>query len=168
MRGIRNDSEHNAKQEKKKTAPLIRYLVYFLILTTALTSVSMSRYLSGGLGGDSARVAKFNVVVTHTDTWNVNGRSDREVYFFGRTSTGENRTGTLPRVYTLNVENRSEVAVRARLVIDSADNTVTCIPLTQEADIPIGQTQAFTLTVSPGQTLFANDARMHFEYEQID
>jgi len=173
MRGIRNDSEHNAKQEKKKTAPLIRYLVYFLILTTALTSVSMSRYLSGGLGGDSARIAKLDVSVApiYTPT-PMNGLLGPNTDYFAYNSSVGSKT------YTFTVTNNSEVAVRARTVAEHEYNPEGTYTVTTSAWVDFAPNNGdgsknigVTVEKPPilnKASILMNDVKIYVEYAQID
>ena len=146
--------------EKKKKLPVVRYMVYMLIITAAVTMVSLSRYSTSSSMGDTSKVAGFNVVITH-DNWNVNGHPNKDVYSFGAGTTG----GT--KVYTFTVKNFSEVTVKARLVVDSADQTVTYNPAW--FNVPIGGApQTVTATVPQGVGFSGNDVSMHIEYEQVD
>ena len=146
--------------EKKKKLPIVRYMFYMLVITVAVTMVSFSRYSTSSAMWDSSKVAKFNVVVEHAP-WSVSGSPDRDVYSFGVGTTG----GT--RGYTFTVRNYSEVTVRARLVVDSADQTVTYNPAW--FTVPIGGSpQTITATVPQGIGLTGNDVQMHIEYEQMD
>jgi len=172
MRGIRNDSEHNAKQEKKKTAPLIRYLVYFLILTTALTSVSMSRYLAGDTGGDAARIAKLDVYVAPVYPAPMNGLLGPNTDYFAYNSSVGSKT------YTFTVTNNSEVAVRARTVAEHEYNpegtyTVTTSAWVDFAPNNLDGSKNINVTVEKPPLLnrasiLMNDVKIYVEYAQID
>ena len=140
--------------------PLIRYLVYFLILTTALTSVSLSRYLSGNSAQHSARVARLEVDVTHTVWTDTTRTDDRDGAFYIVGTTNAQRS------YLFTVTNNSEVTIRARVIIDHSDISMPAQPWS--AAIPSGSALNITTPIPQGTALFGNDVEMHIEYEQID
>ena len=165
---------------QKRSMPLIRYLIYLLIVTMTVTGVSLSRYATSTTTNASpARIAKFDVVVTHTATWS-NGEYDDTSYRLGAGTYG----------YTFKVTNHSEIAVRARLVIDAYDSAYDSLPVINPAPLASpypqnmsdwvviaanGNFQNVSITLRgcgsaspPSNWVGANDLRMHFEYEQID
>jgi len=143
--------------KKKKTYPLIRYLLYLLIVTMTVTGVSLSRYATSVTGTDQARVAKFDVTVTPSG-WTNGG-------------TAAHAAGG-SKACDLIVTNNSEVAVYARLVIDSGAANVTSISPAGTATtsawfaLAIGGSQTVTVNITGSTT--GNNVQMHVEYEQID
>ena len=154
---------------EKRPMPIIRYLIYLLILTVTVTGVSLSRYsTTSAFKGDSARVADFDVEVTH-DYWNFGQNIDIDSVF------------NLPsgREYVFTVTNHSEVAVRARLIIENCNLAPSSISPsdaggspTQSGWISLAVNSApqeirvrfYAAAIVPG----GNNVQMHVEYEQID
>ena len=148
---------------RKRKTPIIRYLLYALIVTMTVTGVSLSRYATSESASDTARVADFKVTVSHPG-WNQNEFKDIEIF--------KNLNVANPnKSYQFTLENDSEVAVRAKFVLDYSDNTVS---ITSPAGITMnnwfvvdkGETKVVTLNVL-GATL-GNNAKVHVEYEQLD
>jgi hypothetical protein len=132
--------------------PIMRYMIYMLIITMTISSVSLSRYASSLARDDSAGVAKFDVSVTH-DYWG----SDEYSHISLVQTIGETTD------YIFTVTNDSDVAVRARLVILSATSAYTVDPT---VEIPAYDSRDVSVTI---QGLFTgNDVQMYVEYEQID
>ncbi len=52
------------KTKRKHKLPLTAVLSYLIVVTLVATGVSLSAYVSTASGGDEARVAKFEIVVT--------------------------------------------------------------------------------------------------------
>ena len=134
--------------------PFIRCLIYLLIVTATVTGVSLSRYSTSSGGSDSARVAKFDVVISHVE-WSEDENND---IFLVLTPGGT-------RNYVFTVTNNSEVAVRARLIIISSSYTATENP-SGWTDISPNSSKNITVTVTG--TFEGNHVKVHIEYEQID
>ena len=139
---------------RKHPMPLIRYLVYLLIVTTAITGVSLSRYATSSGVNDSARVAKFDVVISHV-VWSEDENNDISLV----SAPGGTRN------YVFTTQNNSEVAVRARLIIVSSDYIATENP-TGWTDIAPHGSENITVTVTG--TFEGNHVKVYIEYEQID
>lgn len=142
--------KHYKAETSRRSLPIVRYMLYLLIVTLTVSGVSLSRYATSSPGADQARVAKLDVVVTHPG-WNN--------YDVSSHATG----GT--KGYELRVTNNSEVAVRARLVIDGSGGSVFASP-SGWFDLPLGAWQDIAVTVTG--TAGGNVVQMHVEYEQID
>ena len=168
--------QHLKNADKKTSLPVIRYLAYLLIATMTVTGVSLSRYSTSSSGSDSARVANFDVVVTH-DSWNY-GLTDGIIDASFNQSSG--------RLYTFTITNNSEVSVRARLIIDSYDllpalNSFSPQDLNNSTDrsgwvtiAPKGAPKQITVRLfavsNTGNPIVpnGNNVEMHIEYEQVD
>jgi len=50
--------------DNKKKLPVIRYIIYLLLVTSIVTGVSLSRYITTLTGTDKARVAEFSYEIT--------------------------------------------------------------------------------------------------------
>jgi len=144
----------------------IRYLLYLIITTAIVTQVSFALYTSSYADSASVRVAKFNVQVTQATPWSGGA------YFDGAYNTAGNN-----KDYTFTLTNYSEVAVLAKLVIDSYDYPITNTPQINDwlngTTLATGESKAVTLSVSSGvnnlaEVIDGNNVRIHFEYEQID
>ena len=157
-------------EKNKRKISVIRYMFYLLIITFVITGVSFARYATGGgSSNSSARVAKLNVVVTHS-AWNITGYKDNDVDF---------NIGT--KNYTFTVENKSEVAVRVWLVVDGYDTYPSVTPsvlgndwITAGVAVPVNGTNSVTITVSQGNpgyqgiAPYENDVKIYFKYEQAN
>ncbi|MCL2813890.1 MAG: hypothetical protein FWD23_04760 [Oscillospiraceae bacterium] len=141
------------RRERKPLFPVIGYLVYFLIVTTIVTGVSFSKYSVNSPAGDTARVAEFDVVITPLGWSNDNISSH---------ASGKNK------VYTLTAANNGEVAVRARLVIDSSTVSNSCVvsPSGWFELAALGGMQNVTVSITGHPA--GNEVKMRVEYEQID
>ncbi len=88
---------------QKPRPRITAWIGYLLLCTMLLTCVTFSNYVTSSTGGDSARVAKFDVrMVGNTD----------EIHIDGSDST-DDLTGS----YTLTVTNNSEVAVEYSITV---------------------------------------------------
>jgi len=154
IRGLFYKPRHAKENIKKPALPLVRYMAYLLIVTTAITGVSLSRYSTSSSSDDSARVAKFEVVISHIE-WSEDENNDISLV-----STPDG-----VRNYVFTVTNNSEVAVRARLIIIASDYTATANP-TGWTDISPDNSENITVTVTG--TFEGNHVKVYIEYEQID
>ena len=150
---MKNLFRNDRCREEKEKIPIIRYMLYFLIITFIVTGVSLSRYSMASLEQDTSRVAKFNVSVTHT-AWS-NGDQDISAHKLNGN-----------KVYTFTVTNNSEVAVRARLVIVNNSGPAPATNPPAWFDLAVGGTQNVTVTVNGA--LDGNVINMRVEYRQID
>ena len=148
---------------QKRSMPLIRYLIYLLIVTMTVTGVSLSRYATSTTTNASpARIAKFDVTVTPSG-WIKNGT----------TAPGKDLTH---KDCVMTVENNSEVSVRARLVIFSdSQNAVSSITPSASPssvihsawfNLAIGGTQNVTVSIAGASS--GNEVQMYVEYNQVD
>ena len=143
------------KDEDKKTSlPIIRYLVYLLIVTTTVTGVSLSRYATSMKVNDSARTAKFDVVISHAE-WSEDENND----IFLVSTPDETRK------YVFTVTNNSEIDVRARLRIISSDHIATVSPK-KWTEISHNSSEKITVTVTG--TFEGNRVKAYIKYEQIN
>jgi len=141
----------------KKPLPIIRYLLYLLIVTTTVTGVSLSRYATSSSGEYTARIAELDIEIT--PAYLGSNRADMPEYFYELGTTGQTRE------CLFTVTNNSEVAVRVRLAADSE------LPVVLDPDwvaLDLGGSAVLTADVPQGIDLFSNDAAIHVEYEQID
>jgi len=131
--------------------------MYFLIITTIVTGVSFSRYASGQSSYDTARVAKFNVVVA-PNSW-----SDEDVTLL-------KPADPTSKVYGYTITNNSEVAVRVRIVIDSASAGNTTVTVFPAGWFDLAANGGFRndVTVTVAGVFGGNRVEMSVEYEQID
>ena len=165
--GLRYKSKRLKKKDKKKALPVIRYMVYLLIAAATVTGVSLSRYSASAPADETARTAKFDVVVTPQ------GWSDNDV-----SAHAENGS----KNYTFTVKNNSEVAVRARLVDAVTGSPMTNVSVTDASyqSIPVGSggwfdlssagaaadTRLVSTSITGSPTGYT--VKMRVEYEQID
>lgn len=144
------------KSEKKPAIPIIRYMLYLLIVTITITGVSLSRYATSSSQKDAGRVAGFDVSVTHTGTWSENEFEDVSNHLLNGS-----------KVYSFRVTNNSEVAVRARVVIDGNSGTAPIVSPSGTFDIaPHSSRDNVQITVVGSAV--GNLVKMHIEYEQIN
>jgi len=132
----------------------LRYLVYLAIVTSVVTGISFSRYSTSSSVNNSARTAKFDVVILHSG-WSSDEYNDISIV----------STPNETRNYIFTVKNNSEVAVRARLIIISADYIATANPTGWTNISPKGSEN---ITVSVKGTFEGNNVKVYIEYEQID
>lgn len=123
------------KKTPGKIPPLV-WIGYLLVVTVVVTGVTFSGYVSRTSGGDTARVAKFQVTeeISVTET----------TAFFGMYPGGEDS-------WPFEIQNESEVALRCSITLSSTDN----LPLrfyvvTDEGEIPLSEnTEAEFISLSP-------------------
>lgn len=171
--------KHAHKDKIKFEIPIVRYLVYLLVVTLAVSGVSLSRYSVSSGTIESARVAKFDVSVIpdEPDIWTVDEITG------GFSNVSILRADETSRAYSFTITNNSEVAIRARI------NKVTGEPLDRsyysvadenDANIEVdsngwfdfspagsgADTRDVTISlVSAGDT---TNLTIFFEYQQID
>ena len=138
----------------RKMSGKLRYLVYLAIVTSVVTGISFSRYSTSSSVNNSARTAKFDVVILHSG-WSSDEYNDISIV----------STPNETRNYIFTVKNNSEVAVRARLIIISADYIATANPTGWTNISPKGSEN---ITVSVKGTFEGNNVKVYIEYEQID
>ena len=138
--------------KKKRNNPVVRYMIYCIIVAALFTGISFSRYSTETPAGDSARVAKLNVSITHS-AWTGGEYYDETVNAAGASVS-----------YTFTVTNNSEVPVRVRLVIDSSDIAVSADTVGW-FDLDLGAAKNVTLTTTG--KMDGNNVKCRFEYEQI-
>ena len=146
--------QHKHTAKAKTPLPFIRYLIYLLIMTSVVTGFSLSRYATSYSMTNAARVAKFEVVISHVQ-WSEDENND-----IALTSMPQE-----PRDYVFTVQNNSEVAVRARLIIHSSGYIAAVNP-TGWVDIAPSHSENITVTVIG--TFEGNTVNAHIEYEQIN
>ena len=135
--------------------PYVRYMAYMLIVMLTVTSASLSRFKMSSSAGDSARVAEFNVSVTHAAGWSAGEFND-----IVATGIGGSKD------YIFTVTNNSEVAVRARLVVESSSGQAAAVNPSGWFDLQCNNSRNVTVNVVGDAG--GNNVKMHVEYEQID
>jgi len=108
---ISENTVYNSKKTAKTPIPLIRYLVYLLIVTLTVTGVSLSKYATSSTANDNAKVAKFDVQVVPLPLVNDNHWYDHRA---GATKYNANMYSCI-----FKLVNNSDVAVRTRVEITS-------------------------------------------------
>jgi len=152
---------------RKRSMPLARYLLYILIITATISGVSLSRYATSETSSDTARVADFHVTVSHhpdDEEWNQNEFKDIEIF-------KDLNVSNPSKSYKFLLENTSEAAVRAKFVLDYADNTVSITApagITMNNWFTMGKGETKVVTVKVLGAALGNNAQIHVEYEQID
>ena len=158
-------------EEDPDTIPMSRYLLYLLIIVTVVSSVSFSKYVTTEENTHEAKVAKFDVEITH-NTWSVNEYRD-----FALLNQGEERD------IAFYVRNYGEVAVKVR-ILNTSDDT----PLNRNAysiydsdNNPVivdnngwfilgpsgSEIDEVTLEGALGVSGQLNEIELYFEYEQV-
>lgn len=97
--------------KRKRKLPLTAVLTYLIVVTLVATGVSLSAYVSTASGGDEARVAKFEIVVTDS------GRTELTANFTAEIKPGDT-------LGTFDVENKSEVAVQYSAEVNNLTNNL--------------------------------------------
>ena len=144
----------NRQREKKEKLPIIRYMLYVLVVTITVTGVSLSRYSTTSSTGDNARIAHFDISVTHAP-WSKGEYKDISAHALNGSKT-----------YVFTVTNNGEVPVRVRLDIDTYDGQLPTVNPPGWFNLAISGSQNVGVTVI-GE-LDGNDIDLHVEYEQID
>ena len=148
---LRNLLHRNKQREK---LPFVRYVLYVLLVTFTVTSVSFSRYSTTSSFDDLARMANFNVSVTHAP-WSQGEYADISSHALN----GD-------KLYTFTVTNNSEVPVRARLIVDSHDGQAPVVNPATWFTLTAAASQNVAVTVVGA--IDGNDVNLRVEYEQID
>lgn len=168
MRGICKElfsklQDYKGKDEKS-AIPIIRYLVYLLVVITAISGVSLARYTANSASNsDAARVAGFDVTVELLTSLNEDLGSLTD-YF-------PNDFAATEKKYEFTVTNDSEVAIRARVVMEYQHDS--SVEKSAWVDIaPNGASQNVAGTVKKPQLInalfFLYDINVYVEYEQLD
>ena len=159
-----------------------RYVAYFLLLTILVTATSLSRFATTSPNSsDPSRVAGFNVTVVETK-----GDGEDWECFVDACEDCANNNGHDQSIidiegsqkYQFTVENGSEVAVRARLVIEcckpideKCDDVTVDPPIWWDGDewvyFDIGANKEFEVTVA-GYLNDGHDVIMNVVCEQVD
>lgn len=72
------------KMSEKKTLPVRLYVIYLLIATFIFTGITFSKYVTSGIAGDSARVARIGEIrITETGDFTASSDSNRFMYIPG-------------------------------------------------------------------------------------
>lgn len=143
------------KTKRKHKLPLTAVLSYLIVVTLVATGVSLSAYVSTASGGDEARVAKFNIVVTD------NGQTTLTKNFTAAIRPGDT-------LGTFDVKNGSEVAVQySAKVINLTNNLPITATVTggQSGILQPGGTAEGAVTVHWAST--ANDAEYMGKVDSI-
>lgn len=121
-------------------------LLCLVLLSVYLMKGLYARYQTTGSGSDSARVAKFDVVVSGTP-------SNSNIVC---TAVNEGN-GT----YTITIENKSEVAVHYDLSVKFAGNDTGVTPVfsPESGDLAAGATGSSTLTLTVNWEKFTSDKK---------
>lgn len=158
-------------EEDPDTIPMSRYLLYLLIITTLVSSFSFSKYKTVSPNDDGARVAKFDVEISHNE-WSIDEYND-----FALLDKGEERE------FTFDIKNNGEVAVKFR-VLNTADDTLLDRSLYNVYDSnydlvtidnngwfvlgPVGESlDKVTLEGALGVSGPLNEIEFYIEYEQL-
>lgn len=80
----------------KKRIVSLRWLLFAVLLTSSVSSVTLSRFMTKAAGGEAARVAKFHVEVSGDNELSIDG---------------SDTIGNLGKNYTLTIRNDSETAI---------------------------------------------------------
>ena len=153
----KDKEEAHSTEKKKQSLPLIRYLIYLLLVTVTITGVSLSRYSTSVSTDDVARVAKFDVVVSPAvPSGDVSAHA----------ANGN-------KVYSFNVTNYSDVTVEVQLFVDSYNTnqpTVTYVgsdpPVNGWFRLAPNASRTVDVTIVGIST--GNAVSMHVEYRQVD
>ena len=122
------------KNENKNKKPVIRYLIYILLVTIIVVGVSFSRYATTLSGKDTARVASFEYEITGPATEEL--RIYIPIYATAKLSVDPDDDcmfddDGVSVIREVNVTNKSEVAVRASISaiadMSAAKGIVWCI-----------------------------------------
>ena len=140
-----------------KKISIARYMAYLLIITLTITGLSLARYATTSSGSDASRVANFDVQVTHTGSAWSHESENKDVSAHAPGGS---------KIYTFKVDNYSEVAVRARLVIDSNSAAAPMVSPAGWFEIAAGKAKNVTVTVVG--VIGGNDIGVSVEYEQIN
>lgn len=163
-----------ANSAKKKTElPIVRYLVYLIILTSVVFAASLSKYATTSSTSDHVRVAKFDVDITPCFTW----VETPQGYYLDAIFLGDSKD------YCFDVENKGEVVVKVRVInADTGDPLISDYVLYDADDnvVALDANGWFYLSVADTYDAFrkiratvnANDLatiiRFRFEIEQVD
>lgn len=111
--------------ENIKEAPVLRYMVYLLIVTSIITGVTFSRYATSFSVRDTARVAQFVYDVAITDPHTTETVTvDPAIYATVKLADAENCLfDEVATVREITVTNESEVAVDTNLTIRDIDDS---------------------------------------------
>ena len=142
------------RNEQREKLPLVRYVLYVLLVTFTVTGVSFSRYSTTSSLEDLARMANFNVSVTHAP------------FSHGEYADISSHVLNGNKAYVFTVTNNSEVTVRARLVVDSYDGEAPTVNPSTWFDLASNAAQNVTITVVGA--VDGNDVNLRVEYEQIN
>lgn len=165
--------KHANKDKIKFQIPIVRYLVYLLVVTLAVSGVSLSRYSVSSGTIESARVAKLAGTFTHDDTWTIDEYNDFSVLPVGQ-----------HKDYVFTIKNDSEVAMRVRImdvstsavlqsnyysVFDGSGQSGVTVTNGWFDFSPAGlPDDTRTVTISLDSTTTGNNLTIFFEYQQID
>ena len=156
--------------KKKNNLPIIRYLIYLMVVTMTVSGVSLSRYVSSSAVSDEARVAQFKVAVTQVDsanqpvTWSIDEFNDVSAHTIAAGS----------KQYIFNVKNNSEVKVEATFFLDSQTYAGATPPAaatvshTSPFILQPGGSQNVTVTIYGGREGIGKIVKVHVEYKQVD
>lgn len=161
--------KHSNEDKIKFEIPIVRYLVYLLVVTLAVSGVSLSRYSVSSDTIQSGRVAKLAGSFTH-DIWS-DGDVDISVLPLGYT-----------RHYVFTIKNDSEVAMRVRLRDATKEPPITNITVVDAGNASVNVDDNGWFDFSPAgsgadtrivtmgleSTLDGNHLTIFFEYKQID
>ena len=150
-------SSDTVSAQEVKTSRLVRMLLYGLVVLMLMTSVSLASYHTVSVSQNASRVAVFEVLTTHSDTWSIDYYHDAISVVVGGSKT-----------YTFRVQNNSEVAVRTRLVAtrESAAGTNPSVNPSGYFDLAPNAYRDVTVVVA-GAT-GGNKVKVNAESTQID
>lgn len=137
--------------KKNKKYKLLLVVILSLIFFSA-TNMARASYKANSKIKDAARVAKFDVLITHADSW-----SDGEYNDVTTHGLADNKE------YIFAVKNNSEVSIKARAVIESGIATVSPSGF---INLSAGENKNISITVTGD--VDGRNVKFHFEYEQVD
>ena len=123
-RYIERMKQYIEQLEKENEFPIIRYLVYFLIVTAIIAGVTFSRFVTSNSSGNSAHAAKFslNYVITDPNSEDIL-KLNPSIYATCKLSDAVNCDfDNIALLRTIEITNASEVAVNISLSIADSNN----------------------------------------------
>lgn len=145
---------------KRRRLPAAVYLCYLLVAVLAFTGASVAGYKTENSGGDSARVARFNIEAVGQDTtaFTLNSATKNGSYSFTVTNGSETAVSydvvvtvpdgkSLPKGVTVSLKNGTNDVSRET---DETGNTVYTFPNAGRFEAASTAPQNLTLTFAAG------------------
>ena len=133
------------------TGRIVSFVVYSLVALILMTGASLASYRSAANSDVevSSRITNFEVETSHDDNWSEHEYADAISLDYGETHD-----------YPFTAVNKSEVAVRARLVDADTDEIYT-----DWVYLHAGEEKVLHLIVTGDY--HGNEYKVHIEYEQV-